>query len=78
MLPYCPQACQDTHLTCPIAAPPRALNPGRKADVKRVEGLSKLTGRELYVDDLPVEGCLWGATVRSPVSRGRIRGIRVR
>jgi xanthine dehydrogenase molybdopterin-binding subunit B len=44
--------------------------------VKRVEGLSKLTGRELYVDDLVVEGCLWGATVRSPVSRGRIRGIR--
>lgn len=44
--------------------------------MKRVEGLSKLTGRELYVDDLVVEGCLWGATVRSPVSRGRIRGIR--
>jgi len=44
--------------------------------VKRVEGLSKLTGREQYVDDLPVEGCLWGATVRSPVARGRINGIR--
>jgi len=44
--------------------------------VKRVEGLSKLTGRELYVDDLPVEGVLWGATVRSPVPRGRIRDIR--
>jgi CO/xanthine dehydrogenase Mo-binding subunit len=44
--------------------------------VKRVEGLSKLTGRELYVDDLPVDGCLWGATVRSPVARGRIRGVR--
>lgn len=43
--------------------------------MKRVEGLSKLTGRELYVDDLVVDGCLWGATVRSPVSRGRIRGI---
>ncbi len=43
--------------------------------MKRVEGLSKLTGRELYVDDLVVEDCLWGATVRSPVSRGRIRGI---
>jgi CO/xanthine dehydrogenase Mo-binding subunit len=55
---------------------PRALNPGRKADVKRVEGLSKLTGRELYVDDLPIDGCLWGATVRSPASRGRIREIR--
>jgi len=44
--------------------------------VKRVEGLSKLTGRELYVDDLSVDGCLWGATVRSPSPRGRIRNIR--
>lgn len=42
----------------------------------RVEGLSKLTGRERYVDDLVVEGCLWGATVRSPAARGRIRDIR--
>lgn len=44
--------------------------------MERVEGLSKLTGRELYVDDLPVADCLWGATVRSPASRGRIREIR--
>ncbi len=44
--------------------------------MKRVEGLSKLTGREMYVDDLPVDGCLWGATVRSPAPRGRIREIR--
>lgn len=44
--------------------------------MKRVEGLSKLTGRELYVDDLSVDGCLWGATVRSPSPRGRIRNIR--
>ncbi len=38
--------------------------------------MSKLTGRERYVDDLPVESCLWGMTVRSPVPRGRIRAIR--
>ncbi len=44
--------------------------------MKRVEGLSKLSGREQYVDDMSVDGCLWGATVRSPVARGRIRGIR--
>lgn len=44
--------------------------------MQRVEGLSKLTGRELYVDDLPVDGCLWGATVRSPAARGRIRHVR--
>ena len=55
---------------------PRARNPDRQADVKRVEGLSKLTGRERYVDDLPTDGALWGATVRSPVPRGRIREIR--
>jgi CO/xanthine dehydrogenase Mo-binding subunit len=44
--------------------------------VKRVDGLSKLTGRELFVDDLPVEDALWGGTVRSPVPRGRIREVR--
>jgi CO/xanthine dehydrogenase Mo-binding subunit len=42
----------------------------------RIEGLAKLTGRERYVDDLRVDGCLWGMTVRSPSPRGRIREIR--
>ena len=42
----------------------------------RREGLSKLTGRERYVDDLPVDDVLWGATVRSPEPRGRIAEIR--
>jgi len=37
--------------------------------------MAKLTGRELYVDDLPSADHLWGATVRSPSSRGRITGI---
>ena len=45
----------------------------------RIEGLSKLCGAERYLDDEPLEGplkgCLWGMTVRSPVSRGRIRDI---
>ena len=44
--------------------------------MERIEGLAKLTGAERYVDDLPVEGALWGMTVRSPASRGRIREIR--
>jgi len=44
--------------------------------VHRLEGLAKLTGRERYVDDLPLEGFLWGATVRSPSPRGRITAIR--
>jgi CO/xanthine dehydrogenase Mo-binding subunit len=41
----------------------------------RREGLSKLTGRERYVDDLPLQNFLWGATVRSPAARGRISEI---
>lgn len=45
--------------------------------MKRIEGVSKLTGREQYVDDLPLDDpFLWGATVRSPAPRGRIKAIR--
>jgi CO/xanthine dehydrogenase Mo-binding subunit len=44
--------------------------------VDRLEGLAKLTGRERYVDDLPLEDSLWGATVRSPAPRGRITDVR--
>ena len=43
--------------------------------VPRREGRDKLTGRTLYVDDLRIEGMLHGATVRSPVARGRLRDI---
>ncbi|MDH3459346.1 MAG: xanthine dehydrogenase family protein molybdopterin-binding subunit, partial [Gemmatimonadota bacterium] len=45
--------------------------------MNRREGLAKLTGRERYVDDMKVEGCLWGMTVRSPAPRGRIREVRL-
>ena len=38
--------------------------------------MSKLTGQERYVDDIAMDGCLWGMTVRSPAPRGRIREIR--
>ncbi len=44
--------------------------------MNRREGLSKLSGRERYVDDLPLPGALWGATVRSPAPRGHLREIR--
>ncbi|CAN5896041.1 xanthine dehydrogenase family protein molybdopterin-binding subunit [soil metagenome] len=44
--------------------------------MERIEGLAKLTGAERYVDDIPLEGALWGMTVRSPSPRGRIREIR--
>lgn len=42
----------------------------------RLEGIAKLTGREQYVDDLPITDFLWGMTVRSDVPRGNIRGLR--
>lgn len=44
----------------------------------RREGLEKLLGKAVYVDDLVMDGCLWGATVRSPSARGAIREIRFR
>ncbi len=44
--------------------------------MQRREALAKLTGRERYLDDLPLEDFLWGMTVRSPVPRGRIAAIR--
>ena len=44
--------------------------------VPRTEGRDKVTGKARYVDDLALPGMLHGATVRSPVPRGRIRGIR--
>jgi CO/xanthine dehydrogenase Mo-binding subunit len=43
--------------------------------VPRKEGRSKVTGAARYVDDLTMPGMLYGATVRSPAARGRIRSI---
>ena len=43
--------------------------------VPRKEGREKVTGAARYVDDLRMEGMLHGTTVRSPVARGRLRGI---
>ena len=43
--------------------------------VPRKEGRSKVTGAARYVDDLRMPGMLYGATVRSPVARGRIRSV---
>jgi CO/xanthine dehydrogenase Mo-binding subunit len=44
--------------------------------VPRKEGREKVTGRARYVDDIQMEGMLYGTTVRSPVPRGLIREIR--
>jgi CO/xanthine dehydrogenase Mo-binding subunit len=42
---------------------------------RRKEGRSKVTGAARYVDDLVLPDMLYGATVRSPAPRGRIRSI---
>ncbi len=44
--------------------------------VPRKEGHAKVTGQAKYIDDVTLPGMLHGATVRSPVARGRIRDIR--
>ena len=41
----------------------------------RKEGRKKVTGQALYVDDLSFPDMLHGATVRSPVARGKITKI---
>lgn len=43
--------------------------------VPRVEGPDKVTGRARYVDDMVLPDMLYGATVRSSISRGRIKRI---
>ncbi|HVO52137.1 MAG TPA: xanthine dehydrogenase family protein molybdopterin-binding subunit [Thermoanaerobaculia bacterium] len=43
--------------------------------VPRPDGLAKVTGRARYVDDVAEPGVLVGATLRSTVARGRLRGI---
>src|SRR5271163_676718 len=43
--------------------------------VPRKEGREKVTGRARYVADMTLPGLLYGVTVRSPVARGRLRGI---
>ncbi len=45
-------------------------------DLPRREGRDKVTGRAVYIDDMPVERVLYGATVRSTVPRGRVLGLR--
>ena len=43
--------------------------------VERKEGAAKVLGRALYVDDISLPGMWYGATVRSPIARGRILSI---
>ena len=44
-------------------------------NVLRKEGYDKLTGAACYVDDLTLDGMLYGKTIRSTVARGRIKSV---
>jgi len=48
---------------------PRAVG----ANVRRKDGDAKVTGRAKYIDDLTFPGMIYGATIRSTISCGRIR-----
>jgi CO/xanthine dehydrogenase Mo-binding subunit len=45
------------------------------ASVPRVDGVDKVRGAAVYVDDISLPEMMHGATVRSPVARGIFRGI---
>jgi CO/xanthine dehydrogenase Mo-binding subunit len=45
------------------------------SSVPRKEGRDKVTGAARYVDDIRLPGMLYGATVRSKVARGKIKGV---
>ena len=49
---------------------------GIGADIPRIDGPQKLQGTTRYVDDIPTDGVLHGATIRAPAARGRITRIR--
>ncbi|MEK6300112.1 MAG: xanthine dehydrogenase family protein molybdopterin-binding subunit [Acidobacteriota bacterium] len=44
-------------------------------NVLRKEGYEKLTGAARYIDDIALDGMLYGKTIRSRVARGRIKSI---
>jgi CO/xanthine dehydrogenase Mo-binding subunit len=64
----------------PVSYTPFSQRPARVTvgtSVPRIDGVPKVTGEARYVDDLPhMAGELFGATVRSPIPRGKIRAIR--
>jgi CO/xanthine dehydrogenase Mo-binding subunit len=55
-----------------VEAPPRG---GIGESVRRPDGIPKVKGDFAYSSDLWAEGMLWGATLRSPHPRARIKAI---
>ena len=52
------------------------MPPSIGRSVPRREGRAKVTGAARYVDDVTLPGMIFGATVRSAVPRGILKGIR--
>ena len=44
-------------------------------NVLRKEGYEKLTGAARYMDDIALDGMLFGKTIRSTIARGRVKSI---
>ncbi|MFH1830896.1 MAG: xanthine dehydrogenase family protein molybdopterin-binding subunit [Pseudomonadota bacterium] len=44
-------------------------------NISRLDGIDKVTGKALYVDDIEMPGMWHGAVVRSSIPHGRLRGI---
>ena len=59
-------------MTAPVVAPQRG---GIGTSPERVDGIPKVRGEFAYSSDMSVEGMLWGATLRSPHPRARIRAL---
>ena len=55
--------------------PPLADSPHIGKNPDRTDGPAKVAGKTLYVDDLPFDGW-YGATVRTPIARGRVTAVR--
>jgi CO/xanthine dehydrogenase Mo-binding subunit len=63
-------------VTAPLApARPREAAGGVGASARRADGIPKVRGEFEYSSDMGTEGMLWGATLRSPHPRARIRSL---
>ncbi len=51
------------------------MGPAVGRSIPRVDGVAKVTGRAVYVDDIATPGALHGVTVRSKVPHGTLRAI---
>ncbi len=60
-------------MSAPVVAP--GIAGGVGTSPQREDGIPKVRGEFAYSSDLHVEGMLWGATLRSPHPRARIRSL---